>query len=44
MHENIICEYCIAYKVWLKYKIQSVKFLFVKNANAIDSRKISPTK
>ncbi len=40
--ENIICEYCITYKVWLKYENTSAKFLFVKYDNAIDSRKFLP--
>ncbi len=37
MHENIIRECCIAYKVWLKYENASEKILFTKYDNAIDS-------
>ncbi len=42
MHANIICEYCIAFKVWLKYKNTIHEILFAKYANAIDLRKIHP--
>ncbi len=42
--KNIIHEYCIAYKVWLKYENAMRKCLLTKNANAIDLRTYSPKK